>query len=152
MCGRVVTSCTSRTRASRSHCLTICWIVRSSPRVTIVTRDQRGSRLSPTEIVSMLNPRALNSPTIRDNSPGSSATIIDNVCLMLNLVCDHLTRIGPSRHHRKHILFLCHHNIDHRHSLILQRLFHHLPQLRGPLNSKPLRPVSLSQLHKIRCH
>ena len=54
-------------------------MVRSSPLVTIVTRDHSGSSVPPTEIVSMLKPRALNSPTIRDNSPGWSATMMERV-------------------------------------------------------------------------
>src|ERR1044071_2909506 len=111
-------------------------MVRSSPRVTIVTLDQRGSRLSPTESVSMLNPRALNSPTIRDNSPGSSATMIESVWRILfilktlqvlsQLLCNHVARIGTRRYDRKHVLLFSNDNIDNCNTLMIQCCLEHV--------------------------
>src|ERR1041385_5532960 len=135
-------------------------MVRSSPRVTMVTRDQRGSRLPPTDSVSMLKPRALNSPTIRDNSPGSSATIMESVCLNLanpenpvNLwvsLNNHVTRVRTRRHDRKHVLFFANDNVYDRHSFMFDRCLNQAPQLRRPLRTKARSAVRLRQLHEIR--
>src|ERR1041384_7127935 len=135
-------------------------MVRSSPRVTMVTRDQRGSRLSPTESVSMLNPRALNSPTIRDNSPGSSATIIESVCLNLAdpekpvnddpSLDNHVARVRTRRHDRKHVLFFSDHDVHDCHTFLIDRSLQNTAKLGRFLCAKTCGAVCFSKFYEVR--
>src|SRR5689334_576203 len=76
-------STTLITSISLFSCLTICSTIRSSPDVTIVICDIEGSSVGATDRLSMLNPRPLKSPAMRDSTPNLFSTVTRIICSML---------------------------------------------------------------------
>ena len=57
-----------------------CSTMKASPLTTSVIRDTEGSSVSPTDKLSILYPRAENSPATRDSTPNLFSTITAIVC------------------------------------------------------------------------
>src|SRR2546423_13728780 len=99
----------------------------------------------------MLKPRALNRPTIPDNSPGSSATTIESVCRILSLN-DHVARVSSRRHDRKNVLFFRDDDVDDGDSFMVERRFENVMKLGRSSSTKAGSAVRLGKFHKIRCN
>src|SRR5438445_1205646 len=76
-----VRSLTLMTSISLWSCFVTCSMTNSSPLTTSVIRDTVGSRVSPTDRLSMLYPRAENSPATRAGRPNLFSTSTGIVCL-----------------------------------------------------------------------
>src|SRR5256886_1704670 len=76
-----VRSLTLMTSISLCSCFVTCSMTNSSPLTTSVIRDTVGSRVSPTDRLSMLYPRAENSPATRESTPNLFSTSTEIVCL-----------------------------------------------------------------------
>src|SRR4029453_14667100 len=79
-------SVTLMTSMSLCSCLITCSMMKASPRTTSVIRDTVGSRVSPTERLSMLYPRAEKSPATRESTPNLFSTSTAMVCLRCSTV------------------------------------------------------------------
>src|SRR3989440_7400043 len=76
-----VRSLTLMTSINLWSCFVTCSMTNSSPLTTSVIRDTVGSRVSPTDRLSMLYPRAENSPATRESTPNLFSTSTEIVCL-----------------------------------------------------------------------
>src|SRR5258705_10774402 len=130
------------TSISLCSCLITCSMTKASPRTTRVIRDTEGSSVSPTDRLSMLYPRAENSPATRDSTPNLFSTSTAIVCFSMAPaslngmlpslssrsrsgtwpLCPHFTRgrgqdhvaVGAAGgHHREHALVLVHADVHH---------------------------------------
>ena len=73
-------STTFTTSTSFCSCLSTCSMTRSSPSMTMVIRESRGSSVTPTVKLSMLKPRRAKRPATRESTPGWFSTITANTC------------------------------------------------------------------------
>src|SRR5215831_4820591 len=105
-------STTLMTSINLFSCLTICSIIRSSPEVTIVICDIEESSVGATERLSMLNPRPLKSPAIRDNTPNLFSTVTEIICSICEQ-CSGVCSLDQStlNNHRPALPLCCQHGI-----------------------------------------
>src|SRR6185503_3722807 len=163
-------SVTLMTSMSLCSCLITCSMMNASPRTTSVIRDTVGSRVSPTERLSMLYPRAEKSPATRESTPNLFSTSTAMVCLRCSTVLtleprlrlgravahlaagrgqDHVGVGAARRHHGEHALVLVHPHVDHHRSGGGDHLLEgrtHLGRLGG---ADPGAAVCLGELHEV---
>src|SRR5438552_14116644 len=79
-------SVTLITSMSLWSCLSTCSMMKASPMTTSVIRDTDGSRVSPTDRLSMLYPRAEKSPATRESTPNLFSTSTAIVCFSTSTI------------------------------------------------------------------